>query len=95
MENSTITMGYEEFKKILTQSIQYQLEAKYIEELKDRDLQIEALTEELAKTKDESSNYWWQYYKADKELKQYKDYIESRCLAGSFEEFLDELKKSA
>jgi len=95
MENSTITMGYEEFKKILTQSIQYQLEAKYAEELKDRDLQIEALNEELAKAKDESSDNWWKGYKAEKELKQYKDYIAERGLSGSFDNFIAELEQSA
>lgn len=87
MNETTVTISYEELKNLLTQSIQYKLEAKYATELQDRDLQIQALTEQCAEKDSKNSEVWWEKYKAEQELKRVKKYIEERGLAHDYEEW--------
>lgn len=87
MNETTVTISYEELKNLLTQSIQYKLEAKYATELQDKDLQIQALTEQCAEKDSKNSEVWWEKYKAEQELKRVKKYIEERGLARDYEEW--------
>ena len=84
---STVTISYEELKNLLTQSIQYKLEAKFTAELQDRDLQIQALTEQCTEKDSRNSESWWEKYKAEQELKRVKKYIEERGLTHDYEEW--------
>ena len=87
MNETTVAISYEELKNLLTQSIQYKLEAKYATELQDKDLQIQALTEQCAEKDSKNSEVWWEKYKAEQELKRVKKYIEERGLNHDYEEW--------
>ena len=87
MSETPVTISYEELKNLLTQSIQYKLEAKYAVELQDRDLQIQAIAEQKNEMESEKSDMQWRKYQAEQELKRVKKYIEERGLAHDYEEW--------
>jgi len=99
MEN-LVTITYEELKNLITMSVQASIQARFDEELKDRDLQIQELESKVESEHNDGVDRWYREYnehketkealeKAQRELEKLRDYIGERGLAENYREWLE------